>query len=117
MFDQAIDELAAFYTTQGDNTSIWVKNKDLLKNVVKISGAKGYWQKMLEIDQTAKTSGHFGLAMIYARLGDNNKAFEYLEKAYKDKNAGIIYLRARPDLDSLHSDPRFADLARRVGIP
>ena len=117
MFNEAIDEFATFYTIQDNYTSIWVTNKESLKNEVKKGDAKAYWQKMLEFDQKSRTSGPFGLAMYYARLGDKNKAFDYLEQAYTDRNAGINYLKARPELDTLHSDPRFIDLIRRVGIP
>lgn len=116
MFNEAIDELATFYTIQNNNTSIWVTDKDLLKLEVKKGGAKGYWQRMLEFDQNSKTSGPFGLAMLNAKIGDKNKAFGYLEQAYTDRNAGINYIKARPELDGLHSDPRFVDLIRRVGI-
>src|SRR5262249_47498416 len=55
------------------------------------------------------------VAQDYARLGDKEKAFEWLEKCYADR-AGLLFVRFDPAFDSLHSDPRFTDLVRKVGL-
>jgi Tfp pilus assembly protein PilF len=58
------------------------------------------------------------IATIYAGLGDKNRAFEFLEKAFQEKSPDIPYfLKADLRLDTLRSDPRFQDLVRRVGLP
>jgi eukaryotic-like serine/threonine-protein kinase len=56
-------------------------------------------------------------AIVYAGLGDRDKAFELLQRAYEDRDSYMIWLKVEPILDKLRSDPRFADLERRVGIP
>jgi len=56
------------------------------------------------------------VAQDYARLGDKEKAFLWLEKCYAER-AGLGFLKVEPAFESLHSDPRFADLVRRVGFP
>ena len=57
------------------------------------------------------------IATIYAGLGDKNKAFHFLEKAYQERSPDIPYfLKADIRLDPLRSDPRFKDLLRRVGL-
>ncbi len=56
-------------------------------------------------------------ASIYAGLGDKDKAFGSLEKAYEGRSWYMTHLRLDPELDSLHSDTRFAELVRRVGLP
>ena len=56
------------------------------------------------------------VALDYARLGDKEKAFLWLEKCYAERQ-GLQFLKIEPALESLHSDPRFADLVRRVGFP
>ena len=58
----------------------------------------------------------YHLAIVYAGLGERDRAFECLEKAYADREGRITLLKSVPEFDSLHSDPRFADLARRVGL-
>jgi len=58
------------------------------------------------------------LATIYAGLGEKDKAFKYLEKAYDEKSLDISWhLKADLRIDNLRSDPRFQVLARRVGLP
>ena len=56
------------------------------------------------------------VAAMYAMLGEEDKAFERLEKGYKDRNSGLPFLDVSPDLDPLRDDPRFDDLLRRVGF-
>jgi|SRR5579862_5800711 len=57
------------------------------------------------------------VAGIYAFAGDKEQAFSWLEKGYQEKSEGMQYLKTNHFYDSLHSDQRFADLARRMGLP
>lgn len=62
------------------------------------------------------------LAAAYAAIGDKDRAFYWLEVAYRHRGyrgAGmtISEIRELPELDPLHSDPRFNDLLRRTGLP
>nr|ART35743.1 B71 [uncultured bacterium] len=56
------------------------------------------------------------LAVAYTGLGDRDQAFVWLERAYTDRSNFVAVLRLEPLLDSLHSDPRWNDLQRRVGL-
>jgi hypothetical protein len=56
------------------------------------------------------------VALDYARLGDKERAFFWLEKCYSER-AGLAFMKVDPGLDNLRSDQRFADLVRRVGFP
>jgi TolB-like protein/DNA-binding winged helix-turn-helix (wHTH) protein/Flp pilus assembly protein TadD len=58
----------------------------------------------------------YDLAVIYASLDDRDKAFEWLEQAYTDRSQRLIYLQQDPALDQLRSDPRYKQLARRLGF-
>jgi hypothetical protein len=49
-------------------------------------------------------------------LGEKDQAFEYLNKAVEEHEWAVIMLNVEPTLDSLRSDPRFAELVRRVGL-
>jgi len=58
------------------------------------------------------------IATIYAGLGDKNRAFEFLEKAYQERSPDVPYfIKADLRIDNLRSDPRYADLLRRMGLP
>jgi hypothetical protein len=58
-----------------------------------------------------------GLADLYARLGENDQAFEWLEKARQERDNSIAFIKVEPTFDSLHSDPRFQGLLRRMNLP
>jgi TolB-like protein/Flp pilus assembly protein TadD len=61
--------------------------------------------------------GMYGMALIYAGLGRKNQAFDWLERAYDERDKGILFLMVDPTLDPLRSDPRFQDLLRRMNFP
>jgi tetratricopeptide (TPR) repeat protein len=58
----------------------------------------------------------YSIALIYAALGEKDQAFELLEKSYRDHTVDMLTLYYDPLIDNLRSDPRFADLQRRVGL-
>jgi hypothetical protein len=55
-------------------------------------------------------------AEIYARLGEKNKAFADLEEAFKLRDHRLTQIKVNPRFDSLRSDPRFAELLRRMNL-
>jgi len=57
------------------------------------------------------------MADLEAVLGNKEQAFQWLEKAFQARQRGILQLRCRPALASLHSDPRFSGLLQRIGLP
>ena len=59
----------------------------------------------------------YTIGSFYARLGQKDEAFVWLEKAYQDRDYQMTEISVRPGLDSLRSDPRFADLVKCVGLP
>jgi hypothetical protein len=56
------------------------------------------------------------LVDLYMALGEHEKAFAALERAYAAHDNQLQFLRVNPNLDPLRSDPRFKDLLRRVGL-
>ncbi|HUE83517.1 MAG TPA: hypothetical protein VMM84_15535 [Pyrinomonadaceae bacterium] len=58
----------------------------------------------------------FQIAQIYVGLGDNERAFEWLDKAWDERSVWLVWLGVDPKFDPLRSEPRFADLVRRVGL-
>jgi len=57
------------------------------------------------------------IAGNYALLGEKDRAFSWLEKAFREKSGGLLNIKSAPVFDSLRSDPRYADLLKRMGLP
>ncbi|HST21066.1 MAG TPA: tetratricopeptide repeat protein, partial [Blastocatellia bacterium] len=56
------------------------------------------------------------IALLYSSLGDKDQALQWLEKAYTDHDDRLIFVLTDPLIESMHSDTRFQDLARRIGL-
>jgi TolB-like protein/DNA-binding winged helix-turn-helix (wHTH) protein/tetratricopeptide (TPR) repeat protein len=86
-----------------------------------VTGKRAEAEKILRDFEQKSRKGDaspYIMATIYAGLGEKDKAFEFLEKAYRDRNLELSWhLKADVRLDSLRSDPRFESLAQRIGIP
>jgi TolB-like protein/tetratricopeptide (TPR) repeat protein len=54
------------------------------------------------------------VAMLYARLGDKEKALAALGKAYEERSRALAYIAVEPQLDALRSEPRFQEMVRRI---
>src|SRR5438552_6832018 len=77
-------------------------------------------QKILERLQELSKERYvspYGVARIYAALGEKDDALHSLETAYQERAAHTICLKTDPRLDSLRSEPRFQDLLRRMNFP
>lgn len=85
-----------------------------LREAYKTSGEEGYLRKKLELAKEREDS--YGIAVFEARLGKRDEAFKALERAYEQRIAYVSFAKVDPELDSLHSDPRFQELLRKVGL-
>jgi serine/threonine-protein kinase len=65
---------------------------------------------------TQRYVADYNFALIYAALGEKNKAFESLEKSFQSHTIDMLTLHYDPLIDNLRSEPRFGDLVRRVGL-
>ena len=71
--------------------------------------------ELLELNKTRYVTPA-ALVNVYIGLGDKEQTFVWLEKAFQERSNYIAYLKVFPIVDPLRSDPRFADLVRRVGL-
>ena len=58
----------------------------------------------------------FSIALVYIGLGERDRALEWLEQAYQDRSAYMVYAKTDPLLDPLRSDPRFISLLHRMRL-
>ncbi len=73
--------------------------------------------KELEGRHTNKAADGRDLAIVYVGLKDNDKAFDWLERAINEHSIFMAFLNLEPLFEPLHGDPRWADLKRRIGLP
>jgi tetratricopeptide (TPR) repeat protein len=75
-------------------------------------------RELAEMEQLSETKyvSSFGLALICVGLGDDDRAFEYFEKAVQEHCDTLIYLNVEPRFDRIRSDPRFKLLISKVGL-
>jgi serine/threonine protein kinase/TolB-like protein/Tfp pilus assembly protein PilF len=114
MYDKSIDATGRYLTLFGQS-----EVAAELKRVYAASGIKGVrqWFIKRESDPVNPTYSPTDVARNYALLGDKDNAFLWLEKAYQQRASELIFLKSDPAWVSLRSDPRYADLVRRVGFP
>ena len=61
-------------------------------------------------------SDAYGIAQVYAYRKNNDEAFQWLERAYRQHHAGMLDIAADPLLHNLHSDPRFQALLTHMRL-
>ena len=74
---------------------------------------EGHW----ETQRKTEYYSAYLIASLYADLGEKDQAFQWLNTAYYERDRLMLGLKADFPLDSLRSDPRFAELVRKVGLP
>ncbi len=95
----------------------WIRS---LRRAYQARGWKGYWRKSLDRDLKQANREYVSFYVIaddYALSDDKAQAFLYLEKAYAGHEDFLTWVKTERDFDVLHSDPRYADLLRRMALP
>lgn len=84
------------------------------------SGYRGAMKRYAELQEEQSKRHYIDPALIagaYAAIGEKDKAFAWLEKAFAEKSSWLLYLKVDPTFASLRSDPRYGDLLHRMGLP
>jgi serine/threonine protein kinase/Flp pilus assembly protein TadD len=83
-------------------------------------GWNGGLDKGIQVRLAQRKKGYYSaykIAQLYADLGNKDQAFKWLNTAYQERDFNLIGLNTDFLLDPLRSDPRFAELVRKVGLP
>ncbi len=117
MYGEAIAGFEKATLTGGNE---WSLTRGGLGHVYAVLGRKS--EALAVLDELKQLSAQeyvpaTSIAIIYAGLGEKDQAFTWLEKGYQEHAFQMQWLNEEPRWDSLRSDPRFADLVRRVGLP
>ncbi len=90
-----------------------------LGHIYAVSGKKAEARKALDrlaaLSKDKYVDPYF-IAEIHAALGERDQAFADLENAYNQRSSSLVWLKVEPKFDSLHSDPRYSDLLKRIGL-
>lgn len=70
----------------------------------------------MERESSERYVSPYSFVMLFTGLGDKERAFEWLEKAYADRSEWLAYLKVDPRLDPLRSDARFVEMLRRMKL-
>jgi len=111
------EAIAAFEKTKSVY-SVWyvAESGRILAESGRRTEADSSLKRLRELSQRTYVSPvHF--ATLHAALGERQLAFDWLEKAYRERATALAYLAVDYEFDSLRPDPRFQDLLRRVGFP
>src|SRR6185503_11162725 len=83
------------------------------------SGMNGLWRRFAdfagELSERRVVTPVF-VATIYAALGEQDAAFEWIERAFNERTPALMHLKADPRFEALHADPRFAVWLQRIGL-
>jgi TolB-like protein/DNA-binding winged helix-turn-helix (wHTH) protein/Tfp pilus assembly protein PilF len=113
--EEAISEYQQAIAISGASESVVA-----LAHAFRAVGKNAEADKILrDLEHKAKESSAspYTMATIYAGLNENEKAFQFLERAYSEKSLDLVRsIKSDMLLDSLRSDPRFQDLLRRIGL-
>jgi len=118
VYPQVIEEWKTYGQLSGDrNESAFAA---ALEQGFRSAGWKSALTKAIEIRQAQRKTGYsspYQIATLYADLDDKGQAFKWLNTAYLERDVGLVGVNTDFLLDALHSDPRFADLVRKMGLP
>ena len=113
-FDEAIAETNKRFELIGRGGEVAA-----LREAYLASGWNGYWQKRLQFG--LERSKHFfvspsGIAYYYTQLKDTSHALDWLERAYREHDHDLVYLRVDHSWDSLRTNRRFQELLKQMQL-
>jgi TolB-like protein/Tfp pilus assembly protein PilF len=119
MYPQAVEEWSSYGRLSG--SAVFMENAGALEHGFRAGGWPRGLAEVIAVQENRRKNGGyvsaFEIARFYADRGDKEKAFEWLDTAYRDHDSLLIGLTIYPQFNSIRSDPRFAELVAKVGLP
>ena len=116
MYSEAVEEYLKAKTSDG----VGQEELTRFRQAFVKSRMNGFLQEELKSAIASSKSRYvdpYWIAILHARLGDKDEAFQWLEKAYQERSHSMAFIKTEPMFDSLHSDARFQGFIRRLGLP
>jgi len=122
VYPQVIEEWKTYDQLSNDRADSEVTSA--MEQGFRSAGWNGALSKSIEAlkgQRKTKPSSAYGsayrIAEAYAELGDKDRAFQWFNTAFQEHDEGLVALKTDFALDPVRSDPRFAELVRKVGLP
>jgi len=114
MHDEALAEYVTLVSLSKD--SLGITALGVIRAVMgKRSEAKKTIDELAAVSKREYVSPHL-TAQVYAALGNKDKTFEWLEKAYEEHSGGLVSLKVDPVWDAVSDDPRFTSILKKMGL-
>ena len=111
------DEAVAEYSKAQELTGVPAEAIKKLQRTYAQSGFRAYVEMNVEQTISQRNISPFVLASFYAKLNRSDQALALLEKGYEQRDFRMTFVSVSPEFDGMHSDPRFRELVRRMGLP
>ncbi len=111
-----IEEAIKIFTSLGDESSHAIKPYTQLIYAYAIKGDLDKANEYLAKLDKSGDGVSYDYAVIHVGFGNFDKAFEYLDKCYEEKLGSIVFLKMSPIWKPLRTDPRFAQLVKRLRL-
>jgi len=115
MYQEAMAELKTTRPFKEDRVYIR-QTAYLYARMGRRSQAERALEKSLQLSKGKHVSAG-AVSLVYAMLGNKDKSFFWLERAYEEKSSFMTSLKFWPAFDEMRADPRFINLLRNVGVP
>ena len=118
MYPQVIEEWTIEGQLTGDPDDI--RFAEALDRGYRSAGWHGALERAADVLQQRREKGYaspFIIARCYADMGDKDKAFDWLDVAFREHDRLLLSLTVSPGFENIRSDPRYAELVRQVGLP
>ncbi len=112
---EALAEAKEFFTL--------LKSREIVEALARGAQEGGYAEGMKRAAETLEARARqiylpaLRIARLYAHAGEKNRALDWLEKAYEERESPLLHLKVGWDWDSVRPEPRFQDLLRRISFP
>jgi serine/threonine-protein kinase len=112
---EAVEELVRIATLRGAPPG----ELDALRRGFDTGGMAGFWRSWLDMDlrQASGAPDPFRVAQLLMLSGDTTRSFDWLDRAYAERNPGLVMLNAVPAFHDVRTHPRVARIIRRMGFP
>jgi Flp pilus assembly protein TadD len=74
-------------------------------------------QALRSLIEIGANDAAYQIAVVHAVRGEKDAAFEWLERAFAQRDSGLAFMRGHAQLGSLHDDPRWRPFLAKMGFP